>query len=173
MPIRADPAGILTGEAISNAARIATLTEHPMPSLPPLVGADSVFLRRGWGHESIQDHFLPPAKPRRMTHRRFAPIGVLTLAAICLVNLPNAFAQSGMIELTKLPQPPSQIAELLKRANVRFCYGPQEKPPAMTMPNGRRLGALTVYKMNYDFRTQSRVKRRGNRQHLVTTIRLG
>ncbi|WP_146575957.1 hypothetical protein [Neorhodopirellula pilleata] len=108
-----------------------------------------------------------------MIQRRFAAIAAFTLAAICLVNLPNAFAQSGSIELSELPQPPSEITELLKQADVRFCYGPQEKPSSMTMPNGRRLGALTVYKMSYDFHTQSRVQRRGNRQHMVTTIRLG
>lgn len=95
------------------------------------------------------------------------------MVAICLVNLPNAAAQSGTLELSELPPTPSRIAELLRQTDVRFCYGPQEKPSSMTMPNGRRLGALTVYQMNFDFRTQSSVQRRGNRQQLVTTIRLG
>ncbi|WP_146530458.1 hypothetical protein [Novipirellula artificiosorum] len=98
---------------------------------------------------------------------------LMALAAIFLINLPTAKAQSGTIELSELPPPPPSVAKLLNQADVRFCYGWQEKPSSMTMPNGRRLGGLTVYKMNYDFRTQSRLQRRGNRQQMVTTIRLG
>ncbi len=108
-----------------------------------------------------------------MSNRQFGQCRwLLGLAAICLVNVPIASAQSGTIELSELPPPPPWVAELLKQADVRFCYGWQEKPSSMTMPNGRRLDGLTVYKMNYDFRTQSRLQRRGNRQQRVTTIRL-
>ncbi|TWU55863.1 hypothetical protein Poly59_21660 [Rubripirellula reticaptiva] len=98
---------------------------------------------------------------------------MLGLGAICLAGLPIARAQSGTILLSELPPPPVAIAELLKQADIRFCYGWQEKPSSMTMPSGRRLDALTVYKMKYDFRTQNRLQRRGSRQQMVTTIRLG
>ncbi len=102
-----------------------------------------------------------------MSDRGLRLTWLLGLVSVFLVNLPTAGAQSGTIEHSELPPLPPRIAELLKQTDVRLCYGPQEKPLSMSMPNGRRLGALTVYKMNYDFRTQSRVQRRGKAQRSI------
>ncbi len=85
----------------------------------------------------------------------------------------NTAAPSGKIELAQLPAPPSEIAELLRRANVQFTYGAQEMPSATSMTSGRRHDALTDYKLTYRYQTQDRLQVAGNRQEVVTTYRAG
>ncbi len=80
--------------------------------------------------------------PRRMR----LPHSLFGVAWCCFVGLPSASAQSGTIELTQLPAPPSAIAELIHRADVQFTYGAKEMPSTTSMTVGRRHDTLTEYR---------------------------
>lgn len=86
---------------------------------------------------------------------------------------PPDAASSGKIELAQLPAPPIEIAELLRRAGVKFTYGAEEMPTGAMPTSGRRHDALTDYKLSYRYRTQDRAQVAGSRQEIVTTFRAG
>lgn len=71
-------------------------------------------------------------------------------------NPPIASSASQDVSLTSLPKPPSTIADLINRGNVKFVTGGEPQSDPTTLPTRARLVGETRFRFQYRYKSNAR-----------------